>query len=303
MRIGLVILPDTSWHKASERWRIADELGFHHAWTYDHLTWRERAGAAWYAAVPTLAAAAVHTSRIRLGTLVASPHFRHPAALAHEFMTLDNLAGGRMILGVGAGTLGIDAAALTRSPLCGRERMERFAEFTRLLDRLLADGHATHYGKHYWCESVRLVPGCGQRPRPPIAVAANGPKGMEVVANCAEMWITNGYVPAPHEPPRVDDVVLRRQSAALDAACQENGRDPSDLSRVMVDTSRDRPPLASASSFAAAIERYSALGFTDLVVPFPAPDGPYRGDRAVLEEVADRFLRANGQQGERPCAA
>ena len=73
MRLGVLILPEERWSTARDRWRAAEELGFHHAWTYDHLTWRRFRDKTWFGAVPTLAAAAETTSRLRLGTLVASP--------------------------------------------------------------------------------------------------------------------------------------------------------------------------------------------------------------------------------------
>ena len=82
MRRGIVILPEKRWALARERWRRAEELGFHHAWTYDHLMWRWLRDEPWFGYLPTLTAAAAVTSRIRLGTLVATPAYRHPAPFA-----------------------------------------------------------------------------------------------------------------------------------------------------------------------------------------------------------------------------
>ncbi|GHE34606.1 LLM class flavin-dependent oxidoreductase [Streptomyces capitiformicae] len=289
MRIGLVILPDTPWDQAAKQWRLADELGFDHAWTYDHLTWRERVGDPWYAALPTLAAAALQTRRIRLGPLVTGPNFRHPVPLAQEFMTLDDLSAGRMVLGLGAGTTGIDASALGRPP-GGAARMRRFAEFTGVVERLLRERQVTHHGEFYDFEEARVIPGCVQRPRAPIAVAATGRRGIAVAARHADMWVTNGVVPGPHQAPRIDYAALAEQSRTLDRACCALGRDPRTVRRMVVDTGRDRPVLASAATFATAVERYARLGFTDLVIPFPAPDGPYQGDPTVLHDIAERHL-------------
>ena len=290
MRCGLVILPDLPWTRRRDQWRTADELGFDHAWTYDHLVWRERVGATWHAAVPTLAAAALETARIRLGTLVASPNFRHPVPLAQEFMTLDDLAGGRMILGIGAGTEGIDAATLGHPPEHRSARMRRFAEFSEVLDRLLTTGQVSYAGEYFRCETARVIPGCVQWPRAPIAVAATGPQGLAIAARHAEIWVTNGVTPTPGAAPRIDDAVLRRQSHALDEACVAIGRDPRGLRRLVVDTSRGPDaPTTSAAAYAAATERYAALGFTDLVTPFPEAEGRYRGDPAVLEQIAVTF--------------
>jgi len=95
MRVGVVILPEYPWAEAAHRWQAVEELGFDHAWTYDHLAWRSLADGPWYGTVPTLAAAATVTSRIGLGTWVLSPNFRHPVPWAREVMALDDLSGGR----------------------------------------------------------------------------------------------------------------------------------------------------------------------------------------------------------------
>nr|MBC8340095.1 LLM class flavin-dependent oxidoreductase [Pseudomonadota bacterium] len=103
MRIGIVILPDDRWSETRERWVRAEALGFNHAWTYDHLTWRELQNKPWFGSIPTLAAAAVVTSRMRLGTLVTSPNFRHPVTLGEGLMSLDDISGGGRANGVRAG--------------------------------------------------------------------------------------------------------------------------------------------------------------------------------------------------------
>src|SRR5436190_22663703 len=79
MRRGVLILPEFRWSTAEPPWRRADELGFDHAWTYDHLAWRSLRDSTWFGAIPTLTAAAMATQRIRLGPLVASPYARRCA--------------------------------------------------------------------------------------------------------------------------------------------------------------------------------------------------------------------------------
>ncbi len=79
-----MILPEHRWQTAASKWRAAEEYGFAHAWTYDHLGWRSLVDGPWFDAVPTLTAAALVTERIRLGTFVASPNFRHPVPLARS---------------------------------------------------------------------------------------------------------------------------------------------------------------------------------------------------------------------------
>ena len=139
MRIGVLILPELPWSTAQSLWRRAEELGFDHAWTYDHLAWRSLRDAPWFGAMPTLAAAAVVTTRMRLGTLVASSNFRHSVSFAKEIITLDDVSAGRFTLGIGAGGDGWDATMLGQRAWSRRERAERFVEFGHLLDRLLRD--------------------------------------------------------------------------------------------------------------------------------------------------------------------
>ncbi|GFJ86280.1 hypothetical protein Phou_104600 [Phytohabitans houttuyneae] len=99
VRAGIIILPDQRWAVAAGRWRRAEQYGFAHAWTYDHIGWRDLVDGPWFDAVPTLAAAAGVTSHIRLGTMVASPNFRHPVHFAREVTALDDISGGRLTLG------------------------------------------------------------------------------------------------------------------------------------------------------------------------------------------------------------
>ena len=76
-----------------------EDRGFAHGWTYDHLAWRDLAEQDWFGTIPTLTAAATVTTRLRLGTWVTSPNFRHPVTLAKDLMTLDDISGGRVIAG------------------------------------------------------------------------------------------------------------------------------------------------------------------------------------------------------------
>src|SRR5262245_7117075 len=73
MQLGVVILPELRAAELQSVWRSAEQLGFDHAWTYDHLAWRSLRDSTWFGAVPTLAAAALATARIRIGMLVAFP--------------------------------------------------------------------------------------------------------------------------------------------------------------------------------------------------------------------------------------
>jgi alkanesulfonate monooxygenase SsuD/methylene tetrahydromethanopterin reductase-like flavin-dependent oxidoreductase (luciferase family) len=150
VRIGVAILPDVAWPEWRRRVQLLDDIGVEHAWTYDHLAWRDLRDGPWLAAMPLLTAAATATDRIRLGTLVASPNFRHPVLFAKELVALDRISAGRAIAGVGAGAVtGWDTHMLGQAELTGRERADRYAEFVEVLALLLRDGAASYQGKWY----------------------------------------------------------------------------------------------------------------------------------------------------------
>ena len=117
-------------------------------------------------------------TRIPLGTQVASPNFRHPVMFAKELMTLDNISGGRIEAGVGAGSNGPDAVVLGDAPVTGRARFARFAEWLDLLDRLLREPVVTAAGEWYVANNAHQIPGCLQVPRVPLTVAATGFRGL-----------------------------------------------------------------------------------------------------------------------------
>ena len=172
LRLSTVILPYRRWNEGSrESWQRAEQLGFHTGFTYDHLSWRTFRDGPWFGAVPTLTAAAAVTERMRLGTLVTSPNFRHPVTLAKELISLDDVSDGRVTLGIGAGGTGFDATALGQEPWTPRERADRLGEFVPLLDRLLTEDSVSYKGDFYSAHEARNIPGCVQRPRLPFASA------------------------------------------------------------------------------------------------------------------------------------
>ncbi|GAA4682993.1 LLM class flavin-dependent oxidoreductase [Phytohabitans rumicis] len=290
MRVGIVILADQRWATAAERWRRAEAYGFDHAWTYDHVGWRDLVDGPWFDAVPTLTAAAMVTSRIRLGTLVASPNFRHPVHFAREVTALDDISGGRLTLGVGAGGIGgYDADVLGWPALSARARVDRFAEFLDVLDRLLRDEPVTVRGEHYAAVDARGTPGSVQSPRVPFVVAANGPRSMRLAARYGTGWITTGA--------KTTDLdqwwrAVRDNADRFDETLAKEQKDPSTVDRYL---SLDAAPvfsLSSAAYFADAVGRAAEHGFTDVVTHWPRASSWYAGDEAVLEEVATGVLPA-----------
>jgi alkanesulfonate monooxygenase SsuD/methylene tetrahydromethanopterin reductase-like flavin-dependent oxidoreductase (luciferase family) len=298
VRVGVVLLPQDRWPRARERWRRAEEYGFDHAWTYDHLAWRSLADEPWFATMPLLAAVAAVTERIRLGTWVASPNFRHPVPFAKDVMGLDDISGGRLVLGLGAGGRGHDAEVLGPAPTLA-ERTARFAGFVELLDALLTHPVTDHAGAHYTANGARMIPGCVQQPRVPFVVAADGPRAMAVAARFGDGWATLGR-PVPDDgasPSAAWEAWwagLAEHVARFDDAARAAGRDPSAIARYLNVDAAPRYSLESVDLFEEAVGRAAALGFTDVVVHWPRAEGVYAGREAVLEEAAGRLDALRG---------
>lgn len=287
-----MLLPQERWATARERWRRAEELGFDHAWTYDHLAWRDLADEPWFATVPLLAAAAAVTTRIGLGTWVASPNFRHPVPFAKDVMGLDDVSGGRFVLGVGAGGEGWDAGVLGPAPTRG-ERTRRFAEFLEVLDALLTQPVTEHVGEFYEAHAARMVPGTLARPRTPFVVAANGPRGMALAARHGQGWVTYGPGTGVGAGEAGDAqeawwAGLARMAQAFDEVEAAAGV------RVPRWLSLDGAPtfsLTDADLAAEGVERAAALGFGDVVVHWPRAQGVYAGGERELERFAAMLPR------------
>jgi alkanesulfonate monooxygenase SsuD/methylene tetrahydromethanopterin reductase-like flavin-dependent oxidoreductase (luciferase family) len=290
VRLSTVILPVDRWHEGGgATWRRAEDLGFHAAYTYDHLSWRTFRDGPWFGALPTLTAAATATSRLRLGTLVTSPNFRHPVTLAKELISLDDISGGRVTLGIGAGGNGFDATALGQVAWTPKERADRFGEFVPLLDRLLTEGAVTHRGTHYSAVEARNLPGCVQRPRLPFAVAATGPRGLALAARHGQGWVTTGDPKLFEEgTPEQSLQAIRNQVGRLGAACAEVGRDVADLDKVLLTgfTPDRGRPLESVDAFVDFAGRHLEAGITEIVLHWPIADSDFAADQAVFEKIA-----------------
>ena len=290
MRVGLVILPSDRWAEARRQWEWADDAGFSTAWTYDHIRWGGMPDGPWHAAVPVLAAAAVVTRRVRIGTLVATPNFRHPVTLARDALALDDLSDGRFDLGVGPGSAGPDATALGQAEWSVHERMDRFEEFLQILHPILdgaADTRTTITGRHYASVGTPSTPGAVQTPFP-LTVAAGGRRGLTLAALHGRQWVTIGPTgPAPRTNEAIHAAV-RAQTAVLQSVCAAHGRDPATIAKVLLWTPTETV-MTSVAQFDELAAPYEELGFDQLVLHHPQQTGPYRGSLAAYEEIAARY--------------
>jgi alkanesulfonate monooxygenase SsuD/methylene tetrahydromethanopterin reductase-like flavin-dependent oxidoreductase (luciferase family) len=238
--------------------------------------------------VPTLTAAALATSKIRLGTLVTTPNFRHPVPLAKDLMSLDDVSNGRLIVGVGAGGLGSDDTVLGKEPWSSRERMDRFVNFVELLDHLLRQPLTSENGTFYSAFEARMLPGPVQQPRPPFCVAAAGRRGLEVVTQYGQAWVSTGHS-ANQEDSCYDAV--SSQLERLSDALAESRRDLSTIERVLLDGLNDEKPLVSLDAFVDWAGRYQEIGITELVIHWPEPNSVFDFDMATFETIATEGLQ------------
>jgi alkanesulfonate monooxygenase SsuD/methylene tetrahydromethanopterin reductase-like flavin-dependent oxidoreductase (luciferase family) len=290
VRVGLVILPTDRWDGARRQWEWADRAGFATAWTYDHVRWGGMPDGPWHAAVPVLAAAAGVTRRIRLGTLVATPNFRHPVTLAREAIALDDVSGGRLDLGLGPGSEGFDASALGQEPWAPAERMARFEEFLQVL-RPIIDGDPSARTSlrtaHYTADEAPSTPGTLQRPLP-LTIAAGGSKGLRLAASHGRQWVTIGPTGPGDRTPDALLAAVRRQLPLLGEACRSVSRDPESIAKVLLWTPTE-PVLDSPAQFDELVAPFIELGFDQFVVHHPAQTGPYGGTLSAFEQIAERY--------------
>jgi alkanesulfonate monooxygenase SsuD/methylene tetrahydromethanopterin reductase-like flavin-dependent oxidoreductase (luciferase family) len=214
----------------------AEALGFDSLWVPDHLLvrWQEHTQGIWEC-WSLLAALAAVTHRVELGSLVACTAFRNPALLAKMADTIDEISGGRLIVGLGAGWDGPEDRAFG---IKSDHRVDRFEEALQIIVPLLRSGRVDFAGKYYQAQDCELRPR-GPRPAGPlIMIGAKGPRMLRLAATYANLWNVRGPLRQPEE-------VIPLRSAG-DAACADVGRDPTTLGRsasVVVNL-----PMAQAQS-------------------------------------------------------
>jgi probable F420-dependent oxidoreductase len=211
------------WADIAAMARRAEEVGFDSFWLPDHLLYRfpqvhqQGAWDAW----SLLAALAATTRTLEIGPLVACSSFRNPALLAKMADTIDEISGGRLILGLGAGWHEPEYAAFG---FPYDYRVSRFEEALQIITALLRTGHVDFQGAYYSARDCELRP---RGPRPeglPILVGGNGQRMLRLTARYADAWNAD----------RQNDVArVQALNARVDQACQDEGRDPASLSRVI----------------------------------------------------------------------
>ena len=292
LRVDVVVVQNLAWPRWIERVRQVEQLGYDGVWVWDHLVHRTQEPAdPLFEAFSLLGAAAALTSRVRLGTLVASPVLRSPLLLAKSAMTVDRVSGGRFELGIGAGGSLLDAAALGLPVLSPAELAERFEQTVELVDTVLRGG-SSYDGRTVSGSGMVIAPGPVQSPRLPLVLAAHGPRTLRLAGRLADTW--NTLTTSDLEPGEVLKLAASL-AALLDEAARAAGRDPSAIRRSVLIGSVRWPALTSTAAFREAVLRYADIGFTDVVVMHPDHPAHVRAghgeaDPHIVRRIAEEVL-------------
>lgn len=271
MRVSLWTTTQQPWEDLLARARAAEGLGYHGVWVADHFMPNgDHVDAPMLECFAVLGALAAAVPRVRLGSLVAGITYRHPAVLANQAATIDQVSGGRLVLGVGAGWQENEHAAYGIELGSVRARIDRFEEACAIIRSLRDNARTTVAGDHYRITEAPMEPkpaGAG-----PLLIGAKGERRMPgVVARLADEWNAWG---TPE--------ICARKRPIFEAACEAIGRDPATLVRstqALVLLGPDgaakaeelaaiRPAIGgTADQLVEALGRYAEAGIDELIVP------------------------------------
>lgn len=305
LRFGILAPQVVPYTVQVDRWRELESYGFDSLWFADHFVNPARPSGRWFEAYSLMGAAAAQTSRIRLGALVSSITFRHPALLAKTALTIDHISDGRLELGMGAGGAPNDFEMTGLPAWQQPERSRRFREFVLMLDALLRQepggGAGTSFdGQYYRANEAIMEPGSVQRPRPPLTLAAHGPVSMKFTARYADAW--NQMPSNAGGGERLTSVTecldtVRERNSRMDDLCAAVGRDPKTLRRSILVGGGVTPdtPWLSPEAFRDFAGRYMEAGVNEFIFYYPSRvekiDGYY--ERIACEVMPQLKQSAN----------
>jgi len=248
------------WAECATLARVAEETGFDSIWVGDHLLYRDddRPERGPWDAFSLLAALAAVTERVRLGPLVACTAFHHPAILARKAAAIDEISGGRFVLGLGAGWNETEFRAFG---IPFDHRASRFEEAFEIVRRLLSGERVTFSGRFHHVEDAVLLPRVERRPI--LMVGSTGQRILSAVLPHVDAWNT-WYDWYGNTPDR-----FAERSRSISEAAERAGRNPQDIERsacvlvVMDRTARERPPVSGVVPLEPPADRIAA-GLRDL---------------------------------------
>lgn len=257
-----------TWQEILHRVQIGEEFGFTGVWVFDHFKplYADPNGPC-LEGYTLMAAIAAATKRVRIGALVTGATYRHASLLATEAVTVDQISGGRLELGLGAAWFEGEHRELGFDFPPTRERVKRLEEAIDVITLLMTQDGANYDGAYFRLDDATYHPRPVQQPHPPIWIGAGGEKLMlPLVARKADVWHNSGPV-----------AEVIRKSALIDQLAIEAGRDPKAIRRA--------GSLSLSQPWEAIRERAGQLrdaGFTYLVV-----DWPSEGEDRVKEFARD----------------
>ncbi len=273
LRFHVLLLPNVEWNKVKARVVRLEELGIEVAALADHFVDWTNPVVPWFESWTSLAALAEATGAIRLSTIVTQIPLRNPAMLARQVLTLDHISRGRIELGLGTGLTIDPSYAMAGLPnWTPGERVDRFAEYVDLVGRLLSQEVTVYEGRYYQVDGAIVNPRPVQSPRPPLLVAALGPRMMRHAARYADTWNSLSFRPSFEE----QLAETRARCAAIDTECAAIGRDPATLRRsyTMFDPQARTKGGAivyyeSAERFIDHVSSVVELGISDVGLYYP----------------------------------
>ncbi len=215
VRFGICTDQNLPFETLAERWQYFEQLGFDSVWDCDHFNQPSRPDGPYFEGWTLLAALAARTERIRVGVLVSSNTFRHPALIAQQAVTLDHISNGRLELGLGAGWFVAEHERFGIPFPPPGERVGRFHEAVQIIDSLLRHETTTFAGRYYRLDEAYVRPAPVQKPRPPLTLGAHRPRMLRICAEYADSWNSFGTVEE-----------MRERNLILDEHCAAIGRDP-----------------------------------------------------------------------------
>jgi alkanesulfonate monooxygenase SsuD/methylene tetrahydromethanopterin reductase-like flavin-dependent oxidoreductase (luciferase family) len=287
MRVGLITPlhgnPDSgspTWNSIRALAVTAERVGFDSFVFEDALLYRsERSTEGSWESMTIAAALAVATDRMHIGQSVVNSPYRQPALVAKSAVTLDEISGGRYILGIGAGNTADDDYAAVGAPK--DHRYSRFAEAIEIIHSLIRTGSVDFEGEFYSARDSEMALPRKTAEGPHINIAGAGPKMLRLVAQFADAWNWWGYNETLEElSTRMDSIIEE-----LETACTEHSRDSAEIERTIdvysvvppgMSTESDEAGAVSGSSdeIAAYLLGLGDLGFVearcDLTVKTPA---------------------------------
>ena len=295
LRFQVLVIPNVPWSEYLDRFLRLEALGLDVAAVPDHFCdWGNPTGP-WHEAWTGLAAIAARTSTIRLTTCVAQMPLRNPAMLAHQAVTVDQISGGRLELGIGTGLTIDPSYDMIGVPNWSTgERVTRFAEYVELLDQLLAETITMYHGTYYQANGAVMNPSSVQRPRLPIMVAALGPQMMRHAATHADIWNSLSFA-ADFDEQLAE---LADRCMTMDELCVDVGRDPATLRRSY--TMFDPKARASGGAisyyesddvFVEMVRQVTDLGITEVSLYYPAVDAQLPAFERIATEVLPGLRR------------